>query len=426
MASRSRILELASIIQQHTAELDSYLSSQGLPSPSFGIDAPPIIPLPEKQSAIQEAILDATGELQALVAGPLNTVIRITSPTVNILMGLQAIHRFKIAHSLGLNEQVSFAELGQRCGLSTSDTRRFLRCAIVNRIFQEPQKDIVAHNGLSKLLIQVPLLNEWIGLVCDEMWPSGTRAVEAMVKWPGSEEPQHTGFTLAKGINGSFFDLMKQDPQQAQKFAAAMQFLQMAPELSVSHLINGLGWDSENCPALMVDIGGSHGSICMELLKKYPSLKCIVQDFPEVIADAKAPADLADRLSFQGHNFFSEQTVQGADVYFLRSVLHDWSDKYAIMILKNIVPALKHGAKIIMNEVCLPPPGILSYYKEQLLRGYDLSMKQQLNSKEREGEEWAGLLQQVDPKLKLIAIKNSPQSLLSIIKTQWEGETSYQ
>ena len=62
-----------------------------------------------------------------------------------------------------------------------------------------------------------------------------------MVKWPGSEKPQHTGFTLVKGIDGSFFNLMKQDPKKAQKFAAAMQFLQMAPELSVSHLINGLG-----------------------------------------------------------------------------------------------------------------------------------------------------------------------------------------
>lgn len=155
-------------------------------------------------------------------------------------------------------------------------------------------------------------------------------------------------------------------------------------------------------------------------------MRYIIQDFPEVITDTKAPADLADRLSFQGYNFFSEQSIKGADIYFLRSVLHDWSDKYAIIILKNIVPALKHGAKIIMNEVCLPPPRILSYYKEQLLRGYDLSMKQQLNSKEREGEEWAALLQQVDPKLKLVAIKSWPQSLLSIIEAQWEGETSYQ
>lgn len=39
-----------------------------------------------------------------------------------------------------------------------------------------------------------------------------------------------------------------------------------------------------------------------------------------------------------------------ANVYFLRWITHDWSDKYALMILRNLIPALKDGARIIVYD----------------------------------------------------------------------------
>lgn len=188
-----------------------------------------------------------------------------------------------------------------------------------------------------------------------------------MQKWGDSEEPTHTGFALANGIEASFFEVISRNPKRAKRFADSMQFLQSSPPYAVSHLLNNLDWDS-TCPALMVDIGGSYGSVSIEILRRYPRLRCIVQDLAEVIADANVPSDLKDRLEFREQNFFAEQSVKGADVYFLRSVLHDWSDKYATHILKSLIPALKDGARIILNEICLPEPGILSNYQDQMLR----------------------------------------------------------
>lgn len=65
---------------------------------------------------------------------------------------------------------------------------------------------------------------------------------------------------------------------------------------------------------------------------------------------------------------FSQQPVNDADVYFPRSTLHGWSDKYCIAILHNLIPALKDGAKIIVNDVCMPGLNVLSASQEQLLR----------------------------------------------------------
>lgn len=175
---------------------------------------------------------------------------------------------------------------------------------------------------------------------------------------------------MANGLEtgGSFFDAVEETLPRAARFTDAMSFLQSAPSFSPHHLLDNLGWDGKNCPSLMIDVGGSRGCIAIEILRKYPGIRYIVQDLKEVVESAETPNDLADRLKFQEHNFFSDQTVLGADVYFLRSILRDWSDTYAIKIVRSLIPALRHGSRIILNEVCLPEPGVVSFYQEQVLR----------------------------------------------------------
>lgn len=283
-------------------------------------------------------------------------------------MSLQAIYRFNIASCFAIDEEISFGEVSQRCQIDESDVRRLLRMATVNHIFREPQNGIIAHTAISKLLAEDPLVHQWIGIVCDDMWPSGCRTIDAMIRWPGSQEPEHTGVGLASSTGESLFNQLGKDPKRAQRFADGMKFLQSAPQFDHSHLFSDLRWEETGSPNLMVDIGGSHGSISAKLLRKFPAMRCVVEDLPEMIADASIPPDLEGRLELRPHNFFTEQPVKNADVYFLRSILHDWSDKYAVLILRNLIPALKDGAKIIINEVCLPEPGVLPFYQEQLIR----------------------------------------------------------
>lgn len=47
-------------------------------------------------------------------------------------------------------------------------------------------------------------------------------------------------------------------------------------------------------------------------------------------------------------------------------------------------------------------------------------MKHVFNGKERDADEWANLLAQVDPRLKIQSIKSPPQSMLSIIEVVLE------
>ena len=150
------------------------------------------------------------------------------------------------------------------------------------------------------------------------------------------------------------------------RFKAAMSFLQTFPGLQNSYVLKAFDWASLG-NRTVVDVGGSHGLVSMDIAREFPSLRFIVQDLPKVIEDAKtkAPAELGNRVSFMAHDMFTEQPVKGADVYYFRWILHDWSDKYCIKILKSLIPALKPGARIMFNERCLELPCTLPLRQEK-------------------------------------------------------------
>ena len=67
----SRIAELASVISSNTAQIDDYISTHGLPPLSFepnGNFKPET--LPHAIESAQNAVLEATDELNALMLGP--------------------------------------------------------------------------------------------------------------------------------------------------------------------------------------------------------------------------------------------------------------------------------------------------------------------------------------------------------------------
>ena len=138
---------------------------------------------------------------------------------------------------------------------------------------------------------------------------------------------------------------------------------------AIRTLVEGYPWAQLCASATVVDMGGSHGTAALALASVFSNLTIIVQDLPSVISKApQLPPDLASRVSFQAHDFFTEQPVSGAEVYFFRYIFHDWPDKYCIQILRALVPAMRKGSKIIMNEFCLPEPGAWPAEKERAIR----------------------------------------------------------
>ena len=179
---------------------------------------------------------------------------------------------------------------------------------------------------------------------------------------------QHQGFSLAHNTNDTMFEYLDKNPDKAKRFAGAMRSFSSSLGHQPFAVIKGYAWESLG-QGLVIDIGGSQGHVSIALAQSYPSLSFIVQDRGEVIKGAAEalPDDMSHRITFMAHDFLTNQPVK-ADAYLLRRVLHDWSDSCCINILRGLVPSLKEGARIIVNDGIAPDPGRLPYLTERQAR----------------------------------------------------------
>jgi hypothetical protein len=73
-------------------------------------------------------------------------------------------------------------------------------------------------------------------------------------------------------------------------------------------------------------------------------------------------------IQFMKHDFFTPQVVKDADVYIYRWIFHNWADGQSVKILQAAIPALKPGARILINDGCLPEPGSEHQFEEKASR----------------------------------------------------------
>lgn len=169
-------------------------------------------------------------------------------------------------------------------------------------------------------------------------------------------------------------------------------------------------------------MGGSTGTSATELAKAFPHLSFVVQDLDANAESGRKaalslPAEVASRITFQGHDFTQPQPVQGADVYLLRMILHDWPDDDATEILKNIITAMdRTKSKLLIMDTVLPKPGSVAVSVERIVRVRDLTMLQAFNSKERDLDDWQSLLALVSPDLQLNHVVQPFGSAMSVLE----------
>lgn len=160
---------------------------------------------------------------------------------------------------------------------------------------------------------------------------------------------------------------MEGDRERGGKYGEMLESFRAKPEFAIDSLVEGVAWGEYGT---VVDVGGSTGGVARSITERYEGVKIVVQDFGGPVEEGRRnlPGELEGRVEFMEHDFFEEQPVKGADVYLLRWVLHDWSDSYAVRILRALVPALKKGARVILNETVLPPDEMVSIGTRRLLR----------------------------------------------------------
>jgi demethylsterigmatocystin 6-O-methyltransferase len=182
------------------------------------------------------------------------------------------------------------------------------------------------------------------------------------------------------------FEWMKQNSEQMKALGHAMKIERMHSWVDSYPIEKEIGnFEARADSALLVDVGGGFGQQSTAFRSRVPSVpgRIIVQD----VASTLAYAPKNDGLEFQEHDFFTPQPIKGAKFYYLRHILHDWTDEDSVRILKNLVPALTSESRIVIDEVVLPDTNV-----PWQCAFMDLSMSAALGGCERSRDEWQNLL----------------------------------
>jgi hypothetical protein len=333
------------------------------------------------------------------------------------------ITRFNIAASVPLDSPIPLPELATLTNTNPITLQRILRHCMLNHIFAEPTKGLIAHTPTSLLLRTTPASIAWASMMPDDFWPITTRAVDAIKKWPQSSEPTETAVTLAHGTD-SFYLYLGKFPQKAARFGMAMTGFSSGPGLEFETLATSYPWQDLPLGSTVVDVGSGIGFVSVAIAQAHTSLKFVCQDLPSTVAAGpeSVPVDVKDRITFQGHDFLTPNPVAGAAVYFFRFIFHNWSDVYCIRILQALIPALKPGSRILINDTALPEHGEMSRWEERTLRDLDMTMLTLLNAREREVAEFRMLFEKSDTRFKWVGARLPEGSKMWEIEAMWEPE----
>jgi orsellinic acid C2-O-methyltransferase len=106
----------------------------------------------------------------------------------------------------------------------------------------------------------------------------------------------------------------------------------------------------------IADLGGGQGTLLAVILSIHHSRQGILFDQPHVVTIAHRKLELAGvgaRCRLVPGSFF-EAVPPGADVYILKSILHDWDDEKCRLILSNCRAAMKSGQPLLVVERIMP------------------------------------------------------------------------
>lgn len=219
-----------------------------------------------------------------------------------------------------IDNPIPLLELQTKSTLDPTNLARALRHAMTNHIFCEPEPGLIAHTAASRLLAEDQSLHDWVGFNSEDVFPAAANVLKSLKTHPEATSLTTTGFNFAFDTvdKEPMFVTFGRDAARAKRMGGAMASLTGGEGYEVSHLVNNYDFshvDKEG--GTFVDIGGSHGFVCVDLAKKWKNMKFIVQDLPRTVDSAPKPIcddpSVAERVQLEAHDFFKEQPVKGAD-----------------------------------------------------------------------------------------------------------------
>lgn len=273
----------------------------------------------------------------------LASMLAVSDPRADLLnlmggewvsQGVYVAAKLDVAHHLKEGPKTS-GELAELLHVDEQALYRVLSMLASHRVFEEREGKVFVNTPMSERLAHdhPDTLGSLIVFYGEEI----RNAFGSLL---GSVTTGKPGFNQV--YQEPVFEYFKHHPERAAFFQAAMAEKSKAVIQSVASQIH--------CKGTVCDVGGGKGHLLYSVLKNNPSLQGINFDLPEVIASLSNPPA---GMKFEKGSFFD--AVPKADVYLMKSILHDWSDDKSIEILRSCHAAMPdHAILYVIEPVVMP------------------------------------------------------------------------
>lgn len=322
---------------------------------------------------------------------------------LNAFLTVQALH---VAAVLGIADQLaegprSVDELASMTGAQRSALYRLLRMLAGANVFREEVDGRFALTPLGNTL-----RTESSDSVRD--WALFVGAPEMWQVWGRLRASVMTGEPAFQTLYGAaMWEYLAENPDLGKAFN---RWMTRQSDQHNAALVTSYDFSSFR---LVADIGGGQGSTLAAILQANPSVRGILLDLPQVVADISPLVDcgVADRCDVIGGDMF-QAVPAGADAYVIKRVLMDWGDEQAAAVLRNCAAAMSEAGRALVVEMLMGPGNDPSPAKS-----FDILMLlNQPGGRIRTQAEFRGLFAAAGLRLTRVIPTASPNSILEAVR----------
>jgi len=329
-----------------------------------------------------------------------------TSRLRQLIMGFRATQLIYVAAKLDLaghlaKGALTARELAVSLGVDADALYRLLRALASLDVFAETAEGRFVMTPAAELLVRDKpgSLHSTAMLYGDDLlWGAYGRLGHAI----------ETGKSAFEQLYGqSFYDYLDAHPKSAALFQQTMTGFS---ELEASAILAAYNFSAVQT---IVDVGGGQGALMAALLRVHANLKAVIFDRSSPTEDTRrhfALSEIADRVKFIQGSFFTAIPA-GGDIYFLKSILHNWDDSAANTILRRCCDAMPAHGRLLVAERVVPPGNGPSEAKL-----FDINMLVTVGGRERTEVEYAALFRSAGLKMTQVVMTTSHLSLVEAAK----------
>ena len=319
-----------------------------------------------------------------------------------LIRGFEVSRMLRLVADLGLADKLPrdgntpVSALAADCSARAAPLLRVLRALASFGVFQIGVDGSVSHSARS-LLLRTDAQNSlhhgarfWTARGSWNAWG----ALDAAL---AGGNPHQTAW------NSTRFQYLRDHPDEARIFD---DFMANFPDRRHQTLAESFDFSRAS---LIADIGGGNGQALRQILARFPGPRGLVFDREDVVAAIAPQARSDGRIEVRGGSFF-DRIPEGADIYLLVRVLHDWADEDCVRILRNCRLAMAPGTRLLIVEQILEPDPVRGRPLDYLV---DIQMMAMFGSAcERTVPEFRALLEQAGFALERVVQTASPVWIL--------------